>query len=1026
MSGLDGIPFEIFCEPRVVRISNPHHSTCRRSGNSGKDGGNEDGIQPPESATKFDNTTIVVTLNAYKSFLRENLDNKFQNDKLIQFYDFLEKNSEIVSYYSSLDLVNELKTFEKQIINLNRMSKTDLIHIYQSFLGRVYTMAKNLDRNNEVSEQQRKVLSYLYTSILSQISSLETNESSLVIHVIDYLKIFSDDIKTLNDLKKEVNKLDLIMKYKNEFKKGIDKKIEEGNDLVQKEMLPELDKIGEEINKDLDELVKEVIELEKEAEEDREKLIKKRHELEAGLGLHIMFNSLKFIALGLSFLGPWGLLVGAAIEAGVAVGESLAFGDQSMPPLNVKDKDIQNLNGILERINSRNIDELKEMLGNLSKALEKFREEHDDSDKLKDLEEIVNSVKERLKTASGKEVRDLQKELEQALARKENELKNQKMLANEEEEALKEVKRMAKMIKSIVILGIKTYNQYKNDKEKLAAIDDAIKQTENTILKLKQYENAIFDTISPMLHQMEGDLKKVADSLKNKTQVSLDVSRYRMQSTLRTMKLQMHELTQGFKVEGRLARCIEQEEEAMNTIINIYEHIENYHDQQNLANYIANICSVSAGRINVTDPNLIRAIDELEIAIRSNVLLKQYRIAIEALKQWVFPFAKGYLEDLMRPEELKQKDNLTDQVEAASSEIETIKRNVELYKTFITKEDQYIHIADFDSKGVSTRPFFVWKNEEHKKLIPTLLSGGEVLVYADILGSPRGKSAIKFNLVEINLKAKNKTLQNEMDEKLKYFKVIATHLGNSYYEFNKKIYSITTPSQTIVYNFERRTDGIPKDANDVYLKILGGDLKLSPYAMWKIKLNDTRDVDTFDDLKKYENETDLELVGKGSYIYIDADFNISALQVDDYYQRDDTVFVNENATNEESFIDSLKNKASRFLAGLFQQKSFDQESFESTRRAVGHYPKEHFASFAHPKITSSTGNALGTISGFVDTVGNLLLGQIVVGKLYGPNKHLNSSTYVSPDLRRSMKVNELTRKILPVLKRNKNEFSQPR
>ena len=579
---------------------------------------------------------------------------------------------------------------------------------------------------------------------------------------------------------------------------------------------------------------------------------------------------------------------------------------------------------------------------------------------------------------------------------------------------------MLEKLKSIATLGIDTYNQYKSDKGKLATINNAIQEIEDTILKLKEYEDAIYDTISPMLHDMEEDLKKVVDSLKNKTQVSLDVSRYRMQSTLRNMKLQMHDLTQGFKVEGRLARSIEQEEEAMNTIINIYEHIENYHDQQNLANYIANICSASAGLINVTDPNLVQAIDKLEIAIRSNILLEQYRTTVDALKQWVFPFAQVYLPELKLPEQFKPEDNLENQVSEAKSEIEKIKRKVALYKTSVQKSDQYIHKGEFSSKYRSTKPFFVWKNGAHNQLISALLSGEEVLAKADILDSPKGKSGIKFNLVELNLKAKNETMQNEINDKLVLFHISLTHLGNSYYECDKKVYSIASPSQTIEYSFEKKEDGTPVDENDVYKKIKDGDLMLSPYAMWKLRLIDTQAAASFDDLKKYKDEIDLELVGFGGYIADGID--ISTLHVDDYYQRDDTVFVNENAEKEVSFLGGLKNKVSRLLAGLFQQ-SGNQDGFERTESVIGHYPNDHFATVGHPKIASSNDNALGTINGSVDTIGNLLLGQIVVGKLYGTNKHLNGNPYVSPDLRRSMKVNELTRKILPVLKRDeKNDF----
>ena len=971
----------------------------------------------------FENATISSTLKNYKSYLRENLaSNKFEKDKLIQFYEFLGSNSKITDYYSTLDLVNELKMIEEQSLRSNKLDKNDLAFVYKSLLQRVSTYAERLDKNDQKTQEHRKVLGYLYAAILSKSSFLNINESSLVIDVSGYLDLVSEDIRTLKDLQKRDSKIKIIQKYKTEFKERIDKKIEEGNDLIKKEIMPALDKISDEIDQKFDSLIKEVLELERRAEEDKAKLIEKKHQLESQLVIHMVSNIFKSIGLGLSFLGPWGAVAGAVVDAGASVGESIALGDQKdMPPLNLKPEDLKNLNDILGQIKSLKIDELNGMLNEISKDLEDFRNEHK-SKKLKDLEESVSSIRERLKTASGKEIKGLQEELKQVVLKKEKELRDRAASAKKLDTiALEKVAGMLKKVNSIAALGIDTYNQYKDDKIKLSVINNAIQQTENTILKLRQYEDEIHDTIRPMLHDMEGDLKKMIDSLKDKSQVALDVQRWKTTSTLRDLKLTLHQLTKGFNVQENLERCIEKEEETINTIITIYNRIENFHDQQNLANYLANICSPSANLINVTDLSLANAIEELEIAIRSNIMIKQYTSTVDALKQWVFPFAQVYLKKLKLPNQFKLENSLENQVNEIKTEMEKIKRKVELYKTSVQKSDEYIYNGEFSSKYKSTKPFYVWPNAEHNEMISELLSGEQVLTKADIQGSPNDKLAIKFNLLEINFKAMNKTMQDEINEKLKLFLISATHLGNSFYKTSKdEFFSITSPSVTIEYSLEKKEDGTPVEQNNVYKKMKAGDLMLSPYAMWKLRLINTQSAASFDDLKKYKDEIDLELVGYGGYLARGLD--ISTLEVDDYYKRDDTVLANENnkePANEVSFIDSLWNFASMLFGGIFKRSDDVIEPRVSLGRieSLASYSRsDSFGSISHSRIASSSSGNLSVANSSVDTNGNLLLGQIVVGKVYGANKHLSGYSYVSPDLKRRMKLEELTRKVLPALR----------
>lgn len=194
---------------------------------------------------------------------------------------------------------------------------------------------------------------------------------------------------------------------------------------------------------------------------------------------------------------------------------------------------------------------------------------------------------------------------------------------------------------------------------------------------------------------------------------------------------------------------------------------------------------------------------------------------------------------------------------------------------------------------------------------------------------------------------------------------------------------------------------------------------LSPYAMWKFQLISTQNAAAFDQLKKFKDDIDLELVGRGGYLANKVD--ISSLDVNDYYKRDDTVIDNEDSANEASFIDRIQSMASTFLSLIFLRSvnvsalQNDSERIESwVGQTVGYNPHDRSKQFGYSRITNSNSNDLSVANNSVDTIGNLLLGQIVVGKIYGPNKHLTGQSYVSPDLQRRMKVDELTNQILPV------------
>ncbi|KAF8789790.1 hypothetical protein HNY73_007703 [Argiope bruennichi] len=220
----------------------------------------------------------------------------------------------------------------------------------------------------------------------------------------------------------------------------------------------------------------------------------------------------------------------------------------------------------------------------------------------------------------------------------------------------------------------------------------------------------------------------------------------------------------------------------------------------------------------------------------------------------------------MLPSQLQLENSIENLVDDAVKQIENVKTKLDLYKTSVKKTDKYIHTGEFSSRYFSSEPFYVWKNDEYKDTISKLLSGQKIVLRADVKKSAPDKDAIKFSVIDLHFKTNNKTLQSQMDNLLIGFDVMATHLGNSYYRYADKIYIITSDSQTISYSWETNAAGEPIRRNNVFDKIKEGDLMLSPYTLWELKIiNSTRKV-TFRDLEVYKDNVDLELSGYGSYV----------------------------------------------------------------------------------------------------------------------------------------------------------------
>ena len=185
--------------------------------------------------------------------------------------------------------------------------------------------------------------------------------------------------------------------------------------------------------------------------------------------------------------------------------------------------------------------------------------------------------------------------------------------------------------------------------------------------------------------------------------------------------------------------------------------------------------------------------------------------------------------------------------------------------------------------------------------------------------------------------------------------------------------------------------------------------------MWKLRLLNATEKISFADLGEFAGEVDAELIGIGSYLAQDVD--VSSLQIDEYYQADETVKYEARSVWESlSFVKMFKGFAAN-LYGRFVGRSVAVDKLDGLSNGLvsaavaNHY---HFPS-DHLKLEATDNQTSLKMTGPIDAIGNLVLAQVAVGKVFGENKYLSNNTYQSPSQEQELRVDELARKILPAL-----------
>lgn len=207
-------------------------------------------------------------------------------------------------------------------------------------------------------------------------------------------------------------------------------------------------------------------------------------------------------------------------------------------------------------------------------------------------------------------------------------------------------------------------------------------------------------------------------------------------------------------------------------------------------------------------------------------------------------------------------DSMDSIIFPVSENIKSLSERIhQLNNSVINPNDMLIFNAFFDRyDNGSYGPFYVWKNDEVRDKIERLFDGEKVYLYADVSHSDQ-RNVVKFNLIDLEFRSDNQTINNELTDALQSFHVSLTHMGQSNYRCDNDVYTIASRPLKIEFSFAGKKDA-PTDQNSAYEKLKNGIKLLSPYTLWAVQLSRGN----FEQLKPFAGAVNIELHGYGQYV----------------------------------------------------------------------------------------------------------------------------------------------------------------
>lgn len=808
-----------------------------------------------------------LKINAYKSFLRENLSHSLAKSQ--RFLEKLETRSEISNLYETIGLVSDMQSLEAQYPKLNTLDKKLFLPYYENLLKRIEEYSpKEKDYEHQV------VQGFLRSSIMTKIREISfTSNNGFVIKPKEHLaNVMEHIIKPMIELKESLRN--------NEARKGflepIENRIREAENIVENVIGPEIENIIKQTNKEINKLIEDTLEMQNKAHQKAEELIKKKQQLGFQLALRGILGIVQIASQFMALAGPVGAAAGAAIGGVTSIAQGALPTSSGSPDFTQVPAGVtKSLASITSRL-KENQEVLKQQLTDTEVELNRLQSKDDD------IEELKAKIKTSQKTleadmAAGNiddpetvdRMYNMRKDLNELLTKK------KKILQTEQTELNQKTDRRLQCItkvQNMVNLGSTGLDFYKAMKNNMKAIDDteeAIQKAKEEKARLEEYERTIYRTMLPMVKGISNHFKNLQSESAGKSHAALDVTKWQVQSNFMDIKKKLKEMTEGFKSQGELNFLMDKMEMGMTTTVQVYDRIKDYKDKVDLANFIAELSAHGGNRIED-----VALFDHLQLNIFFNSLLTEYEKSLKAVRLSAFPFINRYIntEDdecefnfEADGKTIHESTVIGHKVKCIADKFSSILKELENDDNVLTSTSQNIYQSNDFNSGNYHMPFFTTAFDGNNDFTLKLLKGQQVELNADVMCIKlirAGNHAVKFNQIGIRLQVPNSKADDDLKKALDGFIVQMTHSGDSTYRCGDNFYAINHEKVVITHSVNNYTEFENKDS----FAIRTSAAILSPYTLWKIRLLPKTGA-SFDKLEKFAaRPMKLHLEGKGWYI----------------------------------------------------------------------------------------------------------------------------------------------------------------
>lgn len=844
---------ECVISPRTEHEDNTNCSDQRNYASYNQDGRKFPLIQPT--------LDIYTPLIDYKKYLRENMHvkNPFRNFQ--SFYKEIDENNDLNDEYKIEDFIKELKSYESHFFALK--DQIDFLSLY----GRLKNRLDQYGQRTVSSSSNRKTLTWLYTSVLSRQYSLRMEREPIIVTDISaHFNGITSKIQRMNNL----NKRKMIEDYKNSYKNEMNVKIREAESFINEQILSTIDEYTNSIEKEIDVLLAEIFNRDKQTLQNVIQMKKDQEVLNRNMRVGRIFCALRMVGAFASAFLPFGRLIEAGVDKSTKVAESLLISNVSpvvvttstrsdVPPA-VRD----NFERSYHAINERTLRKINAVTYELDKLEVNAKKDTRVSGTIWDvkLDELATNVKSALKlqqnslTPDLKTVNDLSDRIKMEI------IQRSKDYIDKNEPEIAEIFETTSKALLVIDASIDTYQRQKQiSEDRINEIADQIASANAEFEMYRNYEEQVYSKLMPMVDGAREQFKDFENGLNNKSHASLDISQWAIKRQLKDLELDLVTMVKGFDAEPNIVRCIRDLSESFEMLIDIYDRVQSYADQQKLAIYIGEVNQAGLKQIHYDDEKLNAAMVDLELSMSSSIILAQYYNSIHMFKQIVFPFAESYLIEYTLPTDLKSEKNVTALADVAVQHLELLSQRIlEFNMTAINHNDKLIHSGYFSGNPSELKPFYLWKRSEHGNVIDNLLKGKKISIRAEVRHQ-NVQNAVKFNVVGVQFRTENETILNNLKTALNEFHISMHHSGMSHYRCDHHYYKVNGPSLDINYSFKHRNDE-PVSKNAVYAKLRSGNIIVSPYTLWTMQLTHG----DFETLRAFEGLFDMELYGHGQYI----------------------------------------------------------------------------------------------------------------------------------------------------------------